>query len=133
MKKDSLIAWKPESTAPIELISVLINPGIIDEGRWIKVLADRVSEMVNLEENPLEASKWACGVLSVPFSDNPLFVGDDLVLYNSNLRLQLNLSLDEEPDFYREILKTNLDAEYAIKNCDFVYWVNQAKDFVSGL
>lgn len=133
MKKDQLIAWKPECIAPAELISVLIKPGIIDEGKWIRALADRVSEMVNLEENPSEASKWACGMLDVPFSDNPLFVGDDLVLYNSNLRLQLHLCLDEEPDFYREVLKTNPDAAYAIENCDFEYWVNEATDFISGL
>jgi len=133
MKKDPLIAWKPESIAPAELISVLISPGIIDEGRWIRALAERVSQMAIVEENPLEASKWACSVLEVSFSENPLFVGDDLVLYNSNLRLQFNLSLNEDPDFHIEVFKTNADAQYAIENCDFAYWVNITKDFITGL
>lgn len=129
MNKSILVAWTPRILAPAELISVMVTPGKVSRKTWLTALADRVSSMVMAEEKPYELASWACKVLDVPPSTEPTYVGDNLVLHNLNLQTWFNCSMEEEWD--SEVVISDPEALYAIENCDFAYWVDLAKEYIS--
>jgi len=129
MNKPILVAWTPRILAPAELISVMVAPGIVSEKTWITALAERVSNMVMAEDKPNELANWACKVLDVPPTREPLYIGDSLVLHNLNLRTWLNCSMEEGWDV--EVVASDPEALYAMENCDFAYWVDLAKNYIS--
>ena len=123
----SLIAWAPKGMqVPVELTAVMIKPGKVTHSDWIDALADRVTGMAQAAENPQKATLIACRSLDLPTTDDPTMAGEYLVKGNLNLIEHLSLSVIDKEPFPISIFKANEEAEYAIDNCDFEFWLELA-------
>ncbi len=128
MKK---VAWAPHGvSADCALIAVLVNPGLITRRQWIDALANRVTDMA-INEKP-HLTKWACRVLGddVGYTEDPVEAGQFLVEGNWNLQEHLSLAMFEG-DPFPSFASESEDARKAIEECDFEYWVELARAFVS--
>jgi len=122
----TLIAFTPNDfMADAELISVWIEPGIIDERRWINALAARVTRLALAENDPVEASIYACKTLGLHIQENPHQIGEALVTHNLELRAQLNCLIQNDP-FPATAINSDENARQAMEETDFDRWVELA-------
>jgi hypothetical protein len=122
----TLIAFLPDDfTVDAALISVWIEPGVIDEGRWINALAARVTRLALAQDDPVEASIQACKILGLYIEDNPYQIGEALVTHNLELRTQLNCLIYKNP-FPATAINSDENAEQAMEETDFDRWVDLA-------
>ena len=125
----TLIAFTPEGFASdAELISVWIEPGIIDARQWINALAARVTNLAFAEDNPVEACIHACNTLGLPIEDNPHQIGESLVTHNLELRTKLNCLIHNDP-FPATQLSSDENSEQAMGATDFDNWVEIAYNY----
>ena len=128
MKK---VSWAPPGvSAEWELIAVSVHPGKITKRQWLDALADRVTDMAMKEQPYL--TEWASRVLGhdVGHTGNPEEAGQFFVDGNLNLKEHLALAmLDGDP--FPLVASEDVDAQAAIDGCDFEYWVELARAFVS--
>jgi hypothetical protein len=126
-----MIAWYPEEiVAPAELTVVLVPKGELSQKEWIEALSDRVNNLVEKEEDPLEAANEACRSLSLPEVDSANQAGDALVRYNLNLLTNLNVLQKEDP-FPAQVSEEKPAARQALKDVNLANWVELALSQVS--
>jgi hypothetical protein len=126
-----MIAWYPEEiVAPPELTSVLVPKGELSQKEWIEALSERVSNLAEKEEDPLEAANEACRNLNLPEVDNANQLGDALVKYNLDLLTNLNVVQKEDP-FPAKVSEEKPLARQAIKDVSLANWVELALSQVS--
>lgn len=126
----TLIAWSPEqAAAPMELLAVMVKPGVLTERDWAEALADRVTKLAR-EASPADLVQ-ACAAMGLPTEDDPNQAGNVLVMGNWNLRTHLNLALAESSPFPVTISSNNPDAQEAIEQTDLTTWVDLALSQVS--
>lgn len=125
----ALVAWAPKGMhAPVELTAVMIKPGKITQSDWIDALADRVTDMAMAEPDPEKAVAWACRHLEIPaWPSDPRQAGQFLVSGNwlllDNVMHQQSGASDPFP---AKVTGSDDEADYAIDNCDFEFWVELA-------
>ena len=126
----ALMAWSPEqAAAPMELVAVMVKPGVLTKKDWVEALADRVSNLAR-KVSPADLAR-VCAAMGLPTEANPNQAGEVLVLGNLNLQTHLNLALAESSPFPVTVSSNNPDAQEAIERTDLTAWVDLALSQVS--
>ena len=126
-----MIAWYPEEiVAPAELTSVRVPKGELSQKEWIEALSERVSQLAEKEEDPLESANEACRNLNLPEVDNANQLGDALVKYNLDLLTNLNV-VQKVNQFPTQVSEEKPLARQALKDVSLANWVELALSQVS--
>lgn len=124
----AMVAWSPnQSSAPMELIAVMVKPGKVTRRDWLEALSDRVSKMAT--EAPPGSVQEACAMMGLPTTDDPSEAGQYLV--EGNLNLQTHLDLSMESEFPMQTGMPKLEAKQAIEETDLMTWAELASSMVS--
>ena len=125
----AMVAWSPnQSSAPMELIAVMVNPGTVTRRLWLEALSDRVSKMAM--EAPEGSVQQACAMMGLPTTDSPDEAGQYLV--EGNLNLQTHMDLSMEAEFPMKAAMQNPEVKQAIEETDLMSWAELASSMVSG-
>ena len=128
----SRVAYYPKGIlGPIELLSVMVPIGALSYEAWLSALADRVSDMVSGERDPLTASLYACDRLECRPCREPSQLGQYLVQHNLMFQTFINCSFTDDSPFPETVTKEDEEARDAIKNTDFKTWLDLVEAFTS--
>lgn len=124
----AMVAWSPnQSSAPVELIAAMVNPGKVTRRDWLEALSERVVMMA--KQAPTGSVQKACAMMDLPTTDDPAEAGQYLV--EGNLNLQTHLELSMEAPFPMQTGMPNPEAKQAIEETDLMTWAELASSMVS--